>query len=115
MVRLVFPARPRTRPWNEMSAKQIDVTCPCCSTRLTVDVLTGQVLRRSQPAGAAEGPAGKDQWTSAQERVRERTNSGEDKLRSALDHERGKAARFDEIFQKAREKHSPKKDEDLEG
>ena len=95
-----------------MSAKQIDVTCPCCSMRLTVDVLTGQILRRQGPEPSEEGILGKDRWVSAQERVRERTKSGEDKLESALDHERGKTARFDELFQKAREKHVSPADEE---
>ena len=98
-----------------MSAKQIDVTCPCCSTRLTVDVGTGQILHRIGPETADEGVSGKDRWISAQERVRERTKSGEDKLESALDYERGKAARFDELFQKAREKNERKGDEDSNG
>ena len=97
-----------------MSAKQIDVTCPCCSTRLTVDVLTGQILRRSSSEASEAGTPGKDRWVSAQERVRERTTSGEDKLESALDHERGKSARFDELFQKAREKHAPPDDDEPE-
>jgi len=98
-----------------MSAKQIDVTCPCCSTRLTVDVLTGQILRRTSPEGPEEGLSGKDRWVSAQERVRERTKSGEDKLESALDRERGKSARFDELFQKARQKHADPADEEPDG
>ena len=98
-----------------MSAKQIDVTCPCCATRLTVDVLTGQILRRTGPAASEEGASGKDRWISAQERVRERSKTGEDKLESALDHERGKSARFDELFKQAREKHASPTDEDAEG
>jgi hypothetical protein len=97
-----------------MSAKQIDVTCPCCSTRLTVDILTGHVLRRSQPAVAEAGSEGKDRWSSAQERVRDRTKTGEDKLESALEHERGKAKRFDSLFDKAREKHTREEGEDPE-
>ena len=95
-----------------MSAKQIDVTCPCCSTRLTVDVLTGQVLRQTpQEAPAGEG---KDRWSSAQEKVRDRTRSGEDKLQSALEHERNKSKRFDDLFDQAREKHSRKGSQDPE-
>jgi len=100
-----------------MTAKQIDVTCPCCSTRLTVDVLTGQILRRSQPAEAETegGTAAKDRWVSAQERVRDRTKTGEDKLESALEQERTKAKKFDDLFQKAREKHTRKDSQDSEG
>jgi len=99
-------------PWVSMSAKQIDVTCPCCSTRLTVDVLTGQILRRSGPEASEASGSGKDRWVSAQERVRERSKSGQDKLESALDHERGKSARFDELFRKAHEKHASPADEE---
>jgi hypothetical protein len=99
-----------------MTAKQIEVTCPCCSTRLTVDVLTSQVLRRSLPAEKdAEGAAStQDRWSSAQARVRDRTSAGEDKLQSALEHERTKSKRFDDLFDKAREKHTRKKGEDPE-
>jgi hypothetical protein len=100
-----------------MTAKQIEVTCPCCSTRLTVDVLTSQVLRRSRPEekpGGGEAGA-QDVWSSAQARVRDRTSAGEDKLQSALEHERTKSKRFDDLFDKAREKHTRKKDEDPEG
>ncbi|HEV8112220.1 MAG TPA: hypothetical protein VGR31_05555 [Planctomycetota bacterium] len=89
-----------------MSAKQIEVTCPCCATRLTVDVLTSKVMRQSQAPGAA--PAGaedKDRWSSAQERVRDRTTAGEDKLKSALEYERTKGKRFDDLFDKAKDKH----------
>jgi|SoiMethySBSTD1v2_1073268.scaffolds.fasta_scaffold913742_2 hypothetical protein len=99
-----------------MSAKQIDVTCPCCSTRLTVDVLTAQVLRRSPPAEAPDresaGAPAADRWASAQERVRDRSKSGEDRLESALEQERGKSKRFDDLFEKAREKHVKKPGED---
>ena len=102
-----------------MDAKQIDVTCPCCNTRLTVDVRTAQVLRRSAPEGARQeagtGGEGKDRWASAQEKVRERTKSGEDRLESALEQERGKSKRFDELFEKAREKHTRKPGEDPAG
>ena len=94
-----------------MSAKQIDVTCPCCATRLTIDVLTAQVLRRSQPAEAEAPAGGADRWTAAQERVRGRTQTGEDKLESALEQERGKSKRFDDLFDKAREKHTRKDSE----
>ena len=100
-----------------MTAKQIDVTCPCCSARLTVDVLTSQVLRRSQPEekGTEAGTDVKDRWSSAQERVRDRTKTGEDKLASGLEHERTKGKKFDDLFDKAREKHTRKQSEDPEG
>ena len=98
-----------------MSAKDIEVRCPCCATRLLVDVATGKILKTmSAPDPAAQqpdAPPGKDRWESAQKRVRERTTSSTQKLESALEAERTKEARFDELFKKAREKHEPK-DED---
>lgn len=95
-----------------MSTKQIDVTCPCCSARLSVDVSTAKVMRTVRAEDQKEGAPPKDHWGSAQERVRERTKTSADKLESALENERGKAQRFDELFKKATDKHSPKKEED---
>jgi ribosomal protein L16 Arg81 hydroxylase len=94
-----------------MAAKQIDVTCPCCSSVLTVDVLTSKVMltRRAREQGGVEPST--DRWDKAQERVRERTQKSADKLESALEDERTKSARFDELFKKAHEKHTRKSDE----
>jgi len=91
-----------------MSSKEVDLTCPCCSARLTVDIRTGQVLKRklAPKEGAPEAP--KDAWESAQDRVRDRTTEGKRKLESALDYERTKEARFDELFKQATEKQKPK-------
>jgi hypothetical protein len=83
-----------------MSAKQIDVTCPCCSARLTVDVTTRSVMRTQ----AVEPAAGRDVWETANETVRGRSKSGAEKLESALDAERGKKDRLDDLFRKAQEK-----------
>jgi hypothetical protein len=95
-----------------MSAKQIDVTCPCCSSVITVDVLTGKVMRTSRADERTGGGAPVDRWAAANERVRERSTKGADKLESALEDERTKSARFDEIFDKARAKHSRKPDDE---
>ena len=97
-----------------MGAKQIDVTCPCCASVLTIDVLTSKVMRTvraDERAGGAGGAPAPDRWEKAQERVRERTKSSADKLESALQDERTKETRFDELFKKAREKHARKSDE----
>jgi hypothetical protein len=91
-------------------SKEVEVTCPCCTARLTIDVRTGQVLKRQEPA--KEGAAPKDAWESAQDRVRERSSEGKRKLESALDYERTKEARFDELFKQATEKRARKPDEE---
>lgn len=83
-----------------MSAKEIEITCPCCQSRLAVDVLTAKVMRHE----AAGPPATRDTWASAQDKVRGRTASGTDKLDQALESERGKASRLDDLFRKAKDK-----------
>jgi len=88
-------------PGGSVSAKEIEVTCPCCQSRLAIDVLTAKVLRHERAdAGGATG----DRWASAQDRVRGRTTSGTEKLDRALDSERGKKDRLDDLFRKAQEK-----------
>jgi len=91
-----------------MSSKEVEVTCPCCTARLTIDIRTGQVLKRQVPAKEGEQGLAKDAWESAQDRVRERSAEGKRKLDSALDYERTKEARFDELFKQATEKQKPK-------
>ena len=94
-----------------MGAKQIDVTCPCCASVLTVDVLTSKVLRTLRADERSGGAPSADRWDKAQDRVRERTQTSADKLESALQDERTKESRFDELFKKAHEKHIRKPDE----
>jgi len=83
-----------------MSSKQIDVTCPCCASRLTVDVLTGKTLRTERAVPESTG----DKWSSAQQKVLGRTESGAEKLESALQEERDKKSKLDDLFRKAQEK-----------
>jgi len=83
-----------------MSAKEIEITCPCCQSRLAVDVLTAKVMRHE----AVNTTATRDTWASAQDKVRGRTESGTSKLDQALESERGKADRLDDLFRKAKDK-----------
>jgi hypothetical protein len=83
-----------------MSAKQIEVTCPCCTAKLTVDVLTARVMRTEQ----SETKTGGDKWDSARDKVSGRTQSGAEKLENALNEERGKKARLDDLFKQAQDK-----------
>jgi hypothetical protein len=66
-----------------------------------------KTVRKEELTGP-EGP--RDGWAAAQDKVRERTSSGQGKLESALDYERNKQKRFDELFKKATDKHGPKPD-----
>jgi hypothetical protein len=83
-----------------MGSKEFEVTCPCCAARITVDAASGKVLRSREANSSAKA----DAWDSAQNNVRERTTRGADKLESALENERGKADRLDELFRKAQDK-----------
>ncbi|MDZ4773988.1 MAG: hypothetical protein SGI72_12735 [Planctomycetota bacterium] len=91
-----------------MTNKQIEVTCPCCSAKLTVDVLTSRVMRTEQ----SETSVGGDKWASAQKRVSGRNQSGAEKLENALEEERGKKSRLDDLFKKAQDKLKKGQDED---
>jgi hypothetical protein len=94
-----------------VSAKEIEVVCPCCQSRLSIDVLTAKVLRHETAGSSA---AGGDRWASAQDKVRGRTTSATDKLDRALDSERGKKDRLDDLFRKAQEK-LKRPEDDAEG
>ena len=70
-----------------MQNKQIEVECPCCATRLTVDVLSRAVLRAVAPAEVDEtGKAQLDprRWDDARSRVEGRKDSAESKLDQAM-------------------------------
>ena len=90
-----------------MQKKQIEITCPCCSSKLAVDVLTETVLRASAPAELDETGRPKvdtKRWTGAEERVEDRSAKAEDRLESALSAEKDKETRLDDLFDKARAK-----------
>ncbi len=90
-----------------MEVKQIDVRCPCCSTLLTIDVLTRKVLRTAQPEEVDEtGKTVLDEgrWDDANKRVEDRKDEARDKLDAALDYERGKENHLDDLFDKAKKK-----------
>jgi hypothetical protein len=97
-----------------MESKQIEITCPCCASRILVDVRTGAVLRtreREEGAAGAQTAEGGRDWSKALGRVQKRSSEAPGKLDAALEREREKRTRLDDLFQKANEK---LKDEDKE-
>jgi hypothetical protein len=91
-----------------MSERQVEIICPCCSARLSIDTRTATVVR-ARRAGEVDVESGKPKvgdadWTDALSKVRKRTEGGESKLDSALERERGKSERLDELFRKAKDK-----------
>lgn len=91
-----------------MSSKELQVTCPCCSARLSIDVANARATR----ADGADAAPPVDRFESARKRVQERTQGAGDKLESALEQERGKSARLDDLFQKAKAKHEHPRDDE---
>ena len=93
-----------------METKQIEIDCPCCKTRLLVDVRTGQLLRTLRPEELdSEGKpvVSERDWDEALGKVRGRTESRESRLDEALNRERDKASRLDELFRQAKDKLAP--------
>jgi hypothetical protein len=90
-----------------MESKQIEIACPCCKSRLLVDVRTGQLLRTLRPEEVDEKGkpvVSERDWDDALGRVQGREVSRESKLEEALGRERDKANRLDDLFRKAQEK-----------
>lgn len=90
-----------------MSSKEIEILCPCCDTRLTVDVLTRTVLRT---VGAQETDefgkpvVNEGRWDAAADKVKDRGDDAGGRLDDALDAERKRANRLDDLFDKAKRK-----------
>jgi hypothetical protein len=90
-----------------MDRKELEVTCPCCASRLVIDLRTERVVRSARPEERDEQGKPKvaeSDWTSAMEKVEGRTRSSEDKLNAALDRERNRQSRLDELFRSAKER-----------
>lgn len=90
-----------------MESKQIEVRCPCCDTRLTVDVRTRTVLKHARPEQVDE--AGRtvldpERWGAAQVRARDRVGDAEEALGEALEDERAKERRLDDLFDRENRK-----------
>ena len=97
-----------------MQPKQIDVTCPCCDTRLTIDVLTSRILRHAPPGQIDEtGKAVLDEgrWDTARERVQNRPATSADKFDDALGKEQSREKDLDDLFEKAKRKAKRQGDE----
>lgn len=87
-----------------MENKQITVDCPCCASRLTIDVLSQTVMRALSPQEFEAGDDAKlnaSRWSKAQGRVDDRGGKAKDKLESALSSERDKESRLDDLFDQA--------------
>lgn len=87
--------------------KEVEIECPCCESRLLIDVRTRTVLRHSPKAALDEfGKPVQDgkRWDAAAKTVSDREARGEDAFDSALNRERARGRDLDDLFKKAREK-----------
>lgn len=90
-----------------METKQIEIACPCCNSRLLVDVRTGKLLRTLRPEqldASGKPVVGEGDWDQALGRVQQRESERSSKLDSALDRERDRSRHLDDLFRKASEK-----------
>lgn len=90
-----------------MSSKQIDVACPCCDSRLSIDVRTGKVMRWAKPRDLDEmgKPALREEgWDDALSKVSGREQQSHDRFDSALRKEQTREQDLDDLFRKSHEK-----------
>jgi hypothetical protein len=90
-----------------MDTKELEVTCPCCSARLSVDVRTQTVLRaRPKEEREIDGKPklGEKDWDQALGRVQVRSDEAPGRLDELLQKEREKRSRLDDLFKSANDK-----------
>lgn len=99
-----------------MIPKQIEVDCPCCESRLLIDVLTAKVLKhipkqKLDETGRPVLDGGR--WDAATQRVQGREERGTDSFDAALGKERSRGDDLDDLFQAAKDKLKRRSEDDL--
>ena len=97
-----------------MEKKQFEVTCPCCSSRLLLDVRSQQVVRSRRPEEldqAGKPKVNEGDWDDALGRVQTREAQRDSKLDAALQREENKSDHLDDLFRKASERANKEEDE----
>jgi hypothetical protein len=85
-----------------MGAKEIAVRCPCCDSRLVVDVQGSRVLSWT-PADKLDAAGKKDAeqgWTAAHERAKGKLGEGLDKFEAGLRREQQREKDLDDLWRK---------------
>ena len=101
-----------------MEIKQIDLACPCCNARLTIDVLTRTVLKHApaeQVDETGKPVLDEGRWDVANEKVSGRRGAAQDKFDAALGKERTRERDLDDLFEQAKRKAKGEPKEDPEG
>lgn len=74
----------------------LQITCPECKTILIVERRTGKIVEVRRPI--LDQSTG-DRFEDAVKKVRERTSVAEEKFRKALENEKTKKSKLDQLFQ----------------
>jgi hypothetical protein len=97
-----------------MDSKEVKIDCPCCQSRLEIDVRTSSVLRwrkKGETDETGKPVLRESDWSAASERVNRRLGSAGDKFDESLTREKGRKQDLDDLFRKANEKLGRKDDE----
>ncbi len=90
-----------------MEIKDVDVTCPCCGTRITVDVRTRKLLRSRPPKELDESgkpKVGQKDWDQITSNVEGRLGKAADMFEDGLAKEKTREQDLDDLFRKAQDK-----------
>ncbi|MEW6070988.1 MAG: hypothetical protein AB1726_00145 [Planctomycetota bacterium] len=90
-----------------MEQKDVEVTCPCCGTRITVDVRTRHILRSRPPErtdDTGRPVVDKTDWDRVSARVEGRLGAAKEKFENGLAKERTREQDLDDLFRRASEK-----------
>lgn len=85
--------------------KEIEIDCPCCESRLLIDVRTRTVLRHAPKGGLDEfGKPLRDasRWDAANEKVGRGGERGRDAFDQALSKEKSRDQDLDDLFDRAK-------------
>ncbi len=90
-----------------MDTKETHVTCPCCESRLEVDVRTGKVVkwrRKGELDETGKPKVDEKDWDDASTRVSKRMGTAADRFEAGLSKEKNREKDLDDLFRKANEK-----------
>lgn len=90
-----------------MDSREVKLDCPCCGSRLEIDVRTAKVLRwrkKGEVDETGKPVLSESDWSAASERVGKRMGTAADKFDESLTREKGRTKDLDDLFRKASEK-----------
>lgn len=92
---------------GRMEIKDVEVACPCCGTRITVDVRTRKILKSRPPKQVDESGkpvVGAKDWDEINSKVKGRLGSAREKFDEGLAREKTRERDLDDLFRQANEK-----------